>query len=227
MFRILLAPLIFALAFQSASATDPLGLCARSAPRSCSGNDLEQLFINTGPITTLNCNFTLSTTLNGNTMPYAINAFNPNNQLFPIPFSSFSPTYQNPVVKFSLTDRVIETMLAPYPDLQDGREVYEETLMMMKDPDKFGSSDTILMSEPGHLGLEVPVEGRMKWQCINGSVNLVLVAPDGKNFVTEAEAFRQRYPAPLLIDNAYLGRFFTSGGVYQKIDVVVHILYDE
>ncbi|KAH7319149.1 hypothetical protein BKA65DRAFT_569354 [Rhexocercosporidium sp. MPI-PUGE-AT-0058] len=224
---ILLASLLLSLTFKGVFATDPLGMCTKSTPRTCFSNDIEQLFISNGPITTLNCNFTLSTTLDGTTMPYAINAFNPKNELYPVPFSSFSPTNQNPVVKFSLRDRKIETTLAPYPDLGLEGEKYREVLVTNKNPDQYGSSNAFLLNGVGVSGLLVEVEGRMKWQCIDGTVSLVLVAPEGKNFITDAEAFQRVYPAPLLIDNAYLGRFFSSGDVFKKVDVVVQILYDE
>ncbi|KAG4431088.1 hypothetical protein IFR05_013422 [Cadophora sp. M221] len=227
MAHILLPAILLSLAFNGVYANDPLGICTKSAPRTCSGNDLEQLYIANGPITTLDCNFTLSTTLDGTTMPYAINAFNPKNELYPIPFSSFSPTNGNPVVKFSLRDKKIETSLAPYPDLQLEGEKYREVFATNKDPDQYGSSNTFLLNGVGDSGLLVEVEGRMKWQCIDGTVSLVLVAPEGKNFITSAEAFQMVYPTSLLIDNAYLGRFFSSGGVFKKIDIVVHILYDE
>ncbi|KAH6711621.1 hypothetical protein BKA61DRAFT_737276 [Leptodontidium sp. MPI-SDFR-AT-0119] len=209
MARILLPALILSLAFNGVYANDPLGICTKSAPRSCSGNDLEQLFIANGPITTLNCNFTLSTTLDGTTMPYAINAFSPKNELYPVPFSSFSPTNGNPVVKFSLRDKKIETTLAPYPDIELEGEKYREIFATNKNPDQYGSSNTFLLNGVGDSGLVVEVEGRMKWQCIDGTVSLVLVTPEGKNFITSAEAFQRVYPTSLLIDNAYLGRFFS------------------
>ncbi|CZT46977.1 uncharacterized protein RSE6_07492 [Rhynchosporium secalis] len=160
-------------------------------------------------------------------MPYAINAFDSSNQPFLVPISSFSAMYKNPVVEFSLNDGKIETTLAPYPDSEGVGKMYTGILMTNKDPDQQGSSNTFLMSAAGASKSDVNVEGRMKWQCINRSVSLVLVAPHGKNFITEAEAFRLMYPTPLLINNEYLGRFFTSNGIYQKIDVVVHIIYNE
>ncbi|PVH81512.1 hypothetical protein DL98DRAFT_624291 [Cadophora sp. DSE1049] len=243
MARLLLKVMILSVAAAQVLANDPLGICKESGPRTCSGNDLEQLFIANGPITTLDCNFTLSTTLDGTTMPYAITSFTPINQRYPVPISSFSPTSESPIVKFSLRERKISTTVAPYPDIGLEGEKYRETLITYKDPDQYGSSNVFLRDGVGNLGLLVEVEGWMKWQCIDGIVALVLVAPEGKNFITDTGAFQRVYPGPLLIDNAYGGRFFSdysepqigsaadsfigSGGIFKKINVIVHILTNE
>ncbi|KAK0117975.1 hypothetical protein ONS95_012286 [Cadophora gregata] len=227
MARRLLALMTLAIGIAQALATDPLGICKDSGPRTCSGNDLEQLFIANGPITTLDCNFTLSATLDGTTMFYAIISFTPTNQRYPVPFSSFTPTNENPIVKFSLRDKKISTVVAPYPDIGLEGEKYREILLTYKDLDQYGSSNVFLLNGLGNLGLMVEVEGRMKWQCIDGTVALVLVAPEGRNFITDSGAFQRPYPGPLLIDNAFGGRLFSSGGIFKKIDVVVHIVSEE
>ncbi|KAH7391242.1 hypothetical protein BKA64DRAFT_710151 [Cadophora sp. MPI-SDFR-AT-0126] len=225
--RLLITLFMLSIRCIQALVADPLGVCIKSAPRSCAGNSLEQLFIVNGPITTLDCNFTLSTTLDGTTMFYAITSFTPSNQRIHAPISSFSPTSENPTIKFSLKDGKIFTTVAPYPDIGLEGETYRETLVTYKDPDQYGSSNVFLRDGVGSLELLVEVDGRMKWQCIDGTVSLVLIAPEGRNFIVESGAFQRVYPAPLLIDNAFGGRLFSSGGIFKKTDNIVHILFDE
>ncbi|CAL3973644.1 unnamed protein product [Diplocarpon coronariae] len=114
--RCFLAALLLAVVFTTGIyAVDDL--CTRSPVRTCSDNTaLEALFLGHGPLSTLNCNFSLRAALDGIAFPYSISSIDPTSPGGPFPNAGYAPASQGPAINFTLTDEKIDTFLAPYPN---------------------------------------------------------------------------------------------------------------
>ncbi len=177
--------LLTSLVLTGVNAADPLGLCTKSTDpiRACSDSTiLEQLFQANGPIFDLHCNFTLAGTVDNVTLPYTLGLFTPSNDSNPDPYSSFSAFNTNPAIKFQLLDKTLQTILAPSPDFGLEGEKYRETMVTSKNPNQYGKQGAALReltSGTADTADLVALEGRMKWECIDGAVTLILMPPEG------------------------------------------------
>lgn len=74
----------------------------------------------------------------------------------------------------------MNTFLVPFPANGGGqKDTYHDNLMYAKTPDKDGSSNVYLMGASGTLSDFVELEGALKFQCVDGTVALVLIQPYG------------------------------------------------